>query len=63
MVVLNNLDRFHLVMDVIDRVPGLRERAALVHQHMVDRRTEHWAYIREHGDDMPEVKDWRWPGG
>jgi xylulose-5-phosphate/fructose-6-phosphate phosphoketolase len=63
MVVLNNLDRFHLVMDVIDRVPGLRERAALVHQHMVDRRTEHWGYIREHGDDMPEVKDWTWPGG
>ncbi len=63
MVVLNNLDRYHLVMDVIDRVPGLGESAALVHQLMIDRRTEHWHYIREHGDDMPEVKDWRWPGG
>jgi len=62
MVVLNNLDRFHLVMDVIARVPGLAESAAVVHQHMVDRRTEHWRYIREHGDDMAEVKDWRWPG-
>ena len=62
MVVLNNLDRYHLVMDVIDRVPGLGERAALVHQHMIDKRTEHWHYIREHGDDMPEVKDWHWPG-
>jgi xylulose-5-phosphate/fructose-6-phosphate phosphoketolase len=63
MVVLNNLDRYHLVMDVIERVPGLRERAALVHQHMADRRTEHWRYIREHGDDMPEVRDWHWPHG
>jgi xylulose-5-phosphate/fructose-6-phosphate phosphoketolase len=63
MVVLNNLDRFHLVMDVIDRVPSLRERAASVRQHMVDRRTEHWHYIREHGDDMPEIKAWTWPGG
>ena len=63
MVVLNNLDRFHLVMDVIARVPGLAERAALVHQHMQDRRTEHWRYIREHGDDMPAIKQWRWSGG
>jgi xylulose-5-phosphate/fructose-6-phosphate phosphoketolase len=63
MVVLNNLDRYHLVMDVIDRVPGLGERAALVHQHMIDRRTEHWTYVREHGDDMPEVRDWAWLGG
>jgi xylulose-5-phosphate/fructose-6-phosphate phosphoketolase len=62
MVVLNNLDRYHLVMDVIDRTPSLGERAALVHQLMIDKRTEHWGYIREHGDDMPEVKDWHWPG-
>jgi xylulose-5-phosphate/fructose-6-phosphate phosphoketolase len=62
MVVLNNLDRYHLVMDVIDRTPSLGERAALVHQHMIDKRTEHWNYIREFGDDMPEVKDWHWPG-
>ncbi|HET9441976.1 MAG TPA: phosphoketolase family protein [Acidimicrobiales bacterium] len=62
MVVLNNLDRYRLVMDVIDRVPGLGERAALVRQHMMDRRTEHRQYVRTHGDDMPEVKDWHWPG-
>ena len=63
MVVLNNLDRYHLVMDVIDRVSGLGERAALVHQQMMDRRAQHWTFIRAHGEDMPEVKDWRWPGG
>ncbi len=63
MVVRNDLDRFHLVMDVIDRVPGLGEHAALVHQAMVDRRAEHWRYIRQHGEDMPQVRDWRWPGG
>jgi xylulose-5-phosphate/fructose-6-phosphate phosphoketolase len=62
MVVLNDLDRFHLVMDVIDRVPGLLARAALVRQAMVDRRAAHRAYIVEHGDDMPEVRDWKWPG-
>ncbi len=62
MVVMNNLDRYHLVMDVIDRVPGLSERAASVRQLMIDHRTEHHRYIREHGDDIPEVKDWRWPG-
>jgi xylulose-5-phosphate/fructose-6-phosphate phosphoketolase len=61
MVVMNNLDRYHLVMDVIDRVPGLAENAALVHQRMVDQRNRHWHYVREIGDDMPEVKDWSWP--
>jgi xylulose-5-phosphate/fructose-6-phosphate phosphoketolase len=48
-------------MDVIDRVPGLAENAALVHQRMVDQRNRHWHYVREIGDDMPEVKDWSWP--
>jgi xylulose-5-phosphate/fructose-6-phosphate phosphoketolase len=62
MVVLNDLDRFHLVMDVIDRVPGLLARAALVRQAMLDRRAAHRAYIVEHGDDMPEIRDWKWPG-
>jgi xylulose-5-phosphate/fructose-6-phosphate phosphoketolase len=62
MVVLNDLDRYHLVMDVIDRVPGLRGRAARVRQAMVDRRAAHKAYIVEHGDDLSEVRDWRWPG-
>jgi xylulose-5-phosphate/fructose-6-phosphate phosphoketolase len=62
MVVLNDMDRFHLVMDVIDRVPGLGQRAARVHQHMLDKRTEHWAWTREYGEDLPEVRDWVWPG-
>jgi xylulose-5-phosphate/fructose-6-phosphate phosphoketolase len=61
MVMLNDLDRFHLVIDVIDRVPGLAERAAHVRQHMVDERLRHRAYTREHGTDPPEVTDWRWP--
>jgi xylulose-5-phosphate/fructose-6-phosphate phosphoketolase len=61
MVVVNDMDRFHLVMDVIDRVPGLGQRAAAIRQHMVDLRTEHRAYTREHGEDMPEIRDWRWP--
>ena len=63
MVMLNDLDRFHLVMDVIDRVPGLGERAAGVRQQMADERLRHRAYTREHGDDPPDVRDWTWPGG
>ncbi len=62
MVMLNDLDRFHLVMDVIDRVPSLAERAAHVRQLMTDERLRHRAYTREHGNDPPEVTDWRWPG-
>jgi xylulose-5-phosphate/fructose-6-phosphate phosphoketolase len=61
MVMLNDLDRFHLVMDVIDRVPGLGERAAHLRQDMVDRRVRARAYTRAHGDDEPEVRDWVWP--
>ena len=60
MVMLNDLDRFHLVMDVIDRVPGLGERAAHLRQEMVDERLRHRAYTRETGDDMPGVRDWVW---
>jgi xylulose-5-phosphate/fructose-6-phosphate phosphoketolase len=62
MVMLNDLDRFHLVMDVIDRVPDLGERAADLRQHMADERLRHRAYTREHGDDPPDVRDWTWPG-
>jgi xylulose-5-phosphate/fructose-6-phosphate phosphoketolase len=62
MVMLNDLDRFHLVMDVIDRVPGLIERAAHLRQHMIDERLRHRAYTREHGDDPPELRNWTWPG-
>ncbi|HEY7077023.1 MAG TPA: phosphoketolase family protein [Solirubrobacteraceae bacterium] len=62
MVMLNDLDRYHLVIDVIDRVPGLATRAAPLRQAMVDERLRHRAYTRVHGDDSPEVKDWVWPG-
>jgi xylulose-5-phosphate/fructose-6-phosphate phosphoketolase len=62
MCVLNDLDRFHLVCDVIDRVPGLAVRAAHLRQHMRDRRIEHKLYIEEHGEDLPEIRNWRWPG-
>jgi xylulose-5-phosphate/fructose-6-phosphate phosphoketolase len=61
MVMLNDLDRFHLVMDVIDRVPGLAERASHLHQHMIDERLRHRAYTREHGEDPAELRDWTWP--
>jgi len=62
MVMLNDLDRYHLVIDVIDRVPGLGERAATLRQEMADRRLRARAYTREYGDDEPEVRDWTWPG-
>ncbi|MFC9048472.1 phosphoketolase family protein, partial [Streptomyces rochei] len=62
MVVRNDLDRYRLVMDVIDRVPGLAVRAAAVRQGMEDARLRHHAYIREHGVDLPAVADWTWDG-
>jgi xylulose-5-phosphate/fructose-6-phosphate phosphoketolase len=62
MVMLNDLDRFHLVIDVIDRVPGLAERAADVRTAMVDARHAARAWTREHGEDAPDVRDWTWPG-
>jgi xylulose-5-phosphate/fructose-6-phosphate phosphoketolase len=62
MVMLNDMDRYHLVMDVIDRVPGLGERAASLRQEMVDERLRHREYTREVGDDPPDVRDWTWPG-
>jgi xylulose-5-phosphate/fructose-6-phosphate phosphoketolase len=62
MVMLNDMDRYHLVLDVIDRVPGLATRAAHLRQRMVDERIRHRAYTREHGDDAPDVRDWTWPG-
>ncbi|MFL5841473.1 MAG: phosphoketolase [Thermoleophilaceae bacterium] len=61
MVMLNDMDRFHLVMDVIDRTPGLAERAVAVRQEMADARLRHRAYTREVGDDPPDVRDWMWP--
>ncbi len=62
MVMLNDLDRYHLVMDVIDRVPGLPATAGHVRQLMVDRRLQARAYTREHGEDVPEVRDWALDG-
>jgi xylulose-5-phosphate/fructose-6-phosphate phosphoketolase len=63
MVMLNDMDRFHLVIDVIDRVPSLGQRAALLRQEMVDARLQARRYTREHGDDPAELRDWVWPGG
>ena len=62
MVMMNDLDRFHLVMDVIDRVPGLGSKAAHVRQQMEDLRVTYRQYTRDHGKDAPEVSDWAWPG-
>jgi xylulose-5-phosphate/fructose-6-phosphate phosphoketolase len=60
MVVVNDLDRFHLVIDVIDRVPGLARRAVDLRQAMMDNLTRHHAYIRQTGEDLPEVAGWMW---
>ena len=61
MVMLNDLDRFHLVIDVIDRVPGLATTHAHLRQEMVDARLAARAYTREHGEDDPAIADWAWP--
>ncbi|HEY3164576.1 MAG TPA: phosphoketolase family protein, partial [Candidatus Limnocylindrales bacterium] len=61
MVMRNDLDRYHLVNDVIDRVPGLGARAADVRARMVEARARAHDYTRETGDDLPEIRDWRWP--
>ncbi len=61
MVMLNDLDRYHLVIDVIDRVTGLGERAATLRQEMTDARLRARAYTRAVGDDPPEIRDWTWP--
>ena len=62
MVMLNDLDRFHLVMDVIDRVPGLGARGrACCASRWPTSGCAHRAYTREHGEDPPEIRDWTWP--
>ncbi len=60
MVMLNDLDRFHLVMDVIDRVPGLAQRAGDIREQMLLRRAEARAYTRDAGEDIPSVQNWSW---
>jgi xylulose-5-phosphate/fructose-6-phosphate phosphoketolase len=61
MCVLNQIDRFDLAIDVIDRVPGVQNIAAHTRQMLTDKLTDHKQYICVHGDDMPEIKDWKWP--
>ena len=61
MTVLNELDRFHLAQDVIDRLPQLGQKASYLKQQLQDKLIEHNAFIREHGEDMPEIKNWQWP--
>jgi xylulose-5-phosphate/fructose-6-phosphate phosphoketolase len=57
---MNELDRFHLVNDVIDRVPKLGPSAAYVKQAIRDKLIEHKHYTREHGEDLPEIREWKW---
>jgi xylulose-5-phosphate/fructose-6-phosphate phosphoketolase len=58
--VLNDLDRFHLVMDVIDRVPQVGERGAYLKQQLMDKLIEHKQYIDKNGQDLPEIRNWKW---
>jgi xylulose-5-phosphate/fructose-6-phosphate phosphoketolase len=62
MAVLNEMDRFHLVEDVIDRLPQLGAKAAYFKQAIDDKLLEHKQYIARYGDDMPEIRDWQWAG-
>jgi xylulose-5-phosphate/fructose-6-phosphate phosphoketolase len=61
MTVLNTIDRFHLVIDVVDRVPQLHAHGAHLKQQMLAKLVEHKEYIHLHGEDMPEIRDWKWP--
>ncbi|MGH3757866.1 phosphoketolase family protein [Actinophytocola sp.] len=61
MLVMNDLDRFQLVTDVLDRVPAVGAKTALLRQRMQDLRTRHQQWTRAHGEDLPEVRDWSWP--
>ena len=61
MTVLNDLDRFHLAGDVIDRVPRLRSMAGYPKQVLRDYLIDHRQYVSRYGDDLPEIRDWKWP--
>jgi len=60
MTVLNEIDRFHLTMDTLDRLPGNHPEGAALKLRLADKLTEHRRYIREYGQDMPEIRHWRW---
>jgi xylulose-5-phosphate/fructose-6-phosphate phosphoketolase len=62
MTVLNDLDRFHLVIDVIDRVPATGAEGMALKQRLLDKLIEHKQYIDSHGEDLPEIRNWRWGG-
>jgi xylulose-5-phosphate/fructose-6-phosphate phosphoketolase len=63
MAVINEIDRFHLAMDAIDRMPELGDRAAHYRQQLHDQLIKHKIYVRENGEDLPEVRDWHWTRG
>ena len=60
MTVLNDLDRFHLVMDAIDRLPQTSDKAIYLKQQFKDKLYEHKQYINKHGEDLPEIRNWKW---